>query len=242
MKQIYVHTVIDKNTSPYAERMTRIARELAKNPNDVIFSHWTAGPQGSSWGHGEGLQRAFSSVSTRPGIHVIADSDTVLLKRGWDDDVRKQLQDVHCFGVAYDAIGSFSAGPGPVQTYKSAPNLTWLAFDSASAAWQLFEPQRADGNLELSPVLQRLYGLRPGDQLLRDVGWQLPMFLFIHQLKSRNLDRKREVLQGLSEYHEEFHLNGEPFVAHQRGSSKHQFMSEPHSRPFYLACDRWLER
>jgi hypothetical protein len=242
LKPIYVHVVLDKGTLPYAQRMLRVAREQASDPGFTACT-WQAGSRGSSWGHGEGLQQAFTSVATKPpGIHVIADSDTVLLKRNWDVDIRKQLEDVHCFGAAYDRIGSFSAGDGPSQTYKTCPNLTWLAFDSASAPWHLFDPQRAETELELSPTLEQLYGLRPGDRLLRDVGWQLPMFLYVHQLKSRCLDRKREVLRSLPEYHEEWHLGTDPFLAHQRGSSKHPFMSDPHSRPFYMACDRWLER
>ncbi|MGH7753422.1 MAG: hypothetical protein ACREN5_11465, partial [Gemmatimonadales bacterium] len=47
-------------------------------------------------------------------------------------------------------------------------------------------------------------------------------------------------LHGTSDYHEEFHLRGRPFLVHQRGSHKHPFRSMPLSAPFYAAIESYL--
>jgi hypothetical protein len=49
------------------------------------------------------------------------------------------------------------------------------------------------------------------------------------------------VLKGLSDYHEEYHIErGVPFVAHQRGSMRHVYRSDPMSVAFYAAIDRHI--
>lgn len=245
MKKITIHCVSSPQTAEYANRMFYIAQKLALHPQLLTMRTHESGRQGSSRGHAEGLIDVFKSIDDE-GIHVIADSDTVLLRRGWDDDTRRMLaprllgEGWDFFGTAYDLKGSFSAGSGPVQAYKQCPTFTWLALDGDATRWQAFDPRPTEGTLPIRDALTaHIYGLDIGDELLRDVGWRLPEYMAMR--KWATLERGRAVLAGLSEYNEEFHLDGKPFVAHQRGSSKHRFMSDPHSRPFYETCQLYLE-
>jgi hypothetical protein len=49
------------------------------------------------------------------------------------------------------------------------------------------------------------------------------------------------VLKGLSDYHEEYHVDGNvPFVVHHRGSMKYKYRSDEISVNFYKAVDKWL--
>ena len=53
-------------------------------------------------------------------------------------------------------------------------------------------------------------------------------------------DNNSKVLKGCNPYHDEFHLDGTPFLAHQRGSMKHQFKLSILSKNFYFACEKYL--
>lgn len=237
---ITVHTVADAQTLPYATKMKEVAKDLALKQQFIDFRFYEKpSARTSSWGHGDGLRLVFSMLPHDGRINVIADSDTCVLSTGWDLMVRNVLivRKVHCFGPAYADIGEFGAGDGPVQTYKGTPNLTWVALHP-DVDWTSFDPQREDDTMEIStPEMSQTFGLPVGHTLLRDVGWQLPMFLRDRGLTSLALDRERKVLKDLPDYNEEWSFENVPFLAHQRGSSKHPFMSEPHSGPFYRRID-----
>jgi hypothetical protein len=253
---ITIHCVIEPKTQPYADRMQANALLLADEPSLLSFRYYPSGPRGSSWGHGEGLALAMQATKDAVGdIHVIADADTQQLAKGWDswlrlmllhgdEDERDEcpLPTAHVIGVTYEDRGGFSSGRTNVQTYKKLPNMTWFAFRGDTAPWWEFDPQRSETTLPITQENAYVYCLQPYDELLRDVGWRLPSFCVEHDLIARGLERERKAMQGLREYHEEWWLSNVMGIAHQRGSSKHAFMSETMSKPFYDAVDAWLAR
>ena len=95
--KINVHCVFDETTKNYAEYMCKVALQLANQPTQLsFFSHKPRDERRSSWTHGSGLISALTMCDRSTDINVIADSDTVLLKRGWDIDVYHVLKQYHC--------------------------------------------------------------------------------------------------------------------------------------------------
>lgn len=249
---IIVHCVVDELGDasgsgpggwPYFLAMKRQMKQLAARPELLArFSVVCPGVGGSgSQNHAEGLQDAMGSLASH-AINIICDSDTMVLAQGWDDLIRAALRHDHAVGTGYGAVGSFGPGDGLVQTYKRRPNFTWLAL-SDSIAPELWA--RCDLSSDLpnvstfaSDAEAEIFGLRAHQSLLHEVSWRWPQFLHDNRLITSCFDRTQRVaLQGLSGYHEEYSLDKVPFVAHQRGASKHPFMSQPHSAPFYAAVE-----
>lgn len=242
LRKINVRCVFDEQTKSYAEFAGKTAKKLAAHPELLTFTqHTPTDKRRGSWGHGQGLVEALSYCGNVEDINVMADSDTVLLRRGWDDVVREVLRTHHCFGTTFMNMGGFGTVNTSKYTYKNTPTFTWIAL-GPRLPWNELDPRREPTDMLIQDEEQaKLYGLTMGQTLLRDVGWRLPKFLQDHKLSAAGLKRGRVVLKGLSEYNEEFHLMpGDPFVAHQRGSNKHKFRSEPHSKAFYECCERWL--
>lgn len=181
-------------------------------------------------------------------IHVIADSDTVVVAKGWDDCLRHKLlnEGNAIVGTTYEDIGGFSSGTNTVQTYKKIPALTWCAL-SPMHDWHDLEvmPNKAHQVEITTPELAGIYNLPTGYSVFGEVGWQLPMYLHEHGLKYegwRQLKPSGEaiVLKGLSDYHEEFHVGNVPFITHHRGSLRHLYREDPISCKFYNAVDAYL--
>lgn len=242
MTRIDVRCVFDARTEGYARHMWAAAQRLANHPDMLAFHQHAPPPdRTSSWAHGEGLRGAMACCDGNDAINLVADSDTVVLKRGWDDDVRRVLVNFHCFGTTFMPVGGFGAGNEPTQMYKGKPTFTWVALRPGTR-WSGCDPQREHTTLKVdTQALAELYGIPRGWELLRDVGWRLPGFLNDNGLTGFGMGRCRKALTGLSDYHEEFELMGQPFVAHQRGSCRIPYMTDPRSREFYEACDRWVK-
>jgi hypothetical protein len=96
--------------------------------------------------------------------------------------------------------------------------------------------------------LSDIFGLPIGFSLLKDVGWELPFFLHDNQIPFKIFehikptDSKSIVLKGAYPYHDEFHLNGIPFLVHQRGSMKHVYRLDSISRDFYCKIGEFLNQ
>ena len=273
--KIHVHTSSDKGTINYVVFMWDTMRMLANKPDLLNLSvhcmGWTAadrlaymkntktyvvpdvqinhGLEGSV-GHGACIEDAL--MMTDDGdIHIIVDSDTVVLAKGWDDYVRQHLLDHHVgvFGATYENIGAFSTGAGVTQTYKGIPNVVWMAM-TPLARWQDLKALPAkETNIEITnETLAKTYGLPVGYHVLRDVAWQIPQYLVDHHInydgwKQRKPQTDAVVLKGLIDYHEEYHVDGTvPFVVHHRGSMKHPYRSHGVSSQFFSAVDAWLEQ
>jgi hypothetical protein len=196
--------------------------------------------------HAAGLNSAFRM--TGGCYDVIADCDTVIVAPHWDTVLARVLSEVGIVGASYEEIGGFSSGPGRRQTYKRLPNVTWVALSPAHDFRALDASHGLGRTVRIRTREQAaLYNLPIGSELLRDVGWQLPSYLAAHDITPLTMAHikpssgEARVLQGTSDYHEEFHLGGQPFLVHQRGSHKHPFRSMPLSAPFYAAIESYLK-
>jgi hypothetical protein len=200
---------------------------------------------GGSNGHAAGLNAAFAN--TGGGVDVIADTDTVVLKQDWDIFILDLLQQYGIVGTSYEEIGGASSGSGKTQTYKRLPSLTWIALSPRHDFTKLDAAPEKRANIVIaSDDLSALYNLPVGFELARDVGWKLPQYLRDRGIPSAVFDQVKpssaaaKAVKSGNDYHEEYHWQGEPFLAHQRGSHQHRFRVGDLSGSFYEACERYL--
>ncbi|MEK9569976.1 MAG: hypothetical protein VW124_13275, partial [Paracoccaceae bacterium] len=197
--------------------------------------------------HSAGLSSALSM--TGGAIDVIADTDTVMLQRNWDRLVAEMLDKTGIVATCYEDIGGFSSGTGKVQTYKRKPSLTWFAL-SPKYYWRGLDPRPAkQSNIAITnDELSQLYNLPIGHELVRDVGWHVPAYLHENNIPFLVFDQIKPTSSASTalktgvDYHEEFHLKGVPFLAHQRGSHKHPFRDNDISCSFYNSCDAYMHQ
>lgn len=271
---IHVHTQADKSTVPYAKFMWETMVSLANLPEllqltvhcmgptaAVRIDGWVANckstitpcdkgdPLHGSRGHGACVMEALAMTGDGT-IHVIADSDTVIIARGWDDYLRQRLvtdpDRVSILGSTYEDLGGFSSGASLIQTYKQVPSLTWCAL-SPFHDWRDLNvmPNKAHQVAITTPELASIYNLPIGSSVFGEVGWQLPQYVHDHKLsydgwKQLKPTKDASVLKGLSDYHEEFHTGGVPFVVHHRGSMRHVYRGDKTSTRFYSTVDAYL--
>jgi hypothetical protein len=207
-------------------------------------------PMNGSSGHACCIDDALTMFDDG-NIHIIADSDTVMVAKGWDDLVRIKLinEGVGLFGVTYEGIGGFSSGGGHSQTYKDIPNLVWAAM-SPKHAWKAIDSVRPRKGRDI-PITNanesKTYNLPVGYSVLRDVGWQIPQYIRDNRISYEGLEHLKpsgsrvKIIRGLSDYHEEFHVGSVPFVIHQRGSLRHSYRGDQVSVTFYNAAETWIK-
>lgn len=269
---IHVHTQCDKSTVPFAQFMWETMLSLANHPEYVQLTVHCMGPtaavRASGWpgkfqsiitptpkgdplngsrGHGVCAMEALSMTGDGD-IHVICDSDTVMVSKGWDDYLRLQLLDngVMIVGSTYEDIGGASSGSSKVQTYKKIPTLTWCAL-SPLHDWRKLDviPNKGHMIAITTQELSDTYNLPIGYTTFGEVGWQIPRYVRDNDLMFegwRQLKPSKDalVLKGLDDYHEEFHAGGAPFVVHHRGSMRHAYRGDRISNLFYGAVDKYL--
>lgn len=180
-------------------------------------------------------------------ISILADSDTVMLQRGWDVTFEKILSKYDMTGIAYEDINGYSSGTGKLQTYKNLPAGAWLAMSTIhQVKWSELDMTQGSTTPILidTDELSRIYNLPVGYSVFPgEAGWRIPQFIYEHKLTYLTLSHVKptktaKVIKTGQDYHEEFWLpDGTPIIAHQRGSRKHAFRSMPLSAPFYDACD-----
>lgn len=268
---IHVHMPCEKATAPYARYAWETMRLLANSPDRLRLTIHsigsTAGERLSdlpnsgyvvtrtlraekelagSWGHACCIMHALSSACDGD-VHVICDSDTVVVARGWDDYLRRRIviDGMGFIGTTYEDVGGFSSGTSAVQTYKRAPTFTFAAFNPKHD-WRDLDvlPDKEKQIAITDERLSRLYGLPIGHSVFGEAGWQVPQFVSDNGILCDGWEHvkptgKAVVLEGLADYNEEFHAQGTPFVVHQRGSLRHVFREDKMSRRFYDTCDAW---
>lgn len=205
-----------------------------------------------STAHGACIEDALR-MTDDGAIHLLVDGDTVVLTKGWDDYIRIALLDrrVGIMGTAVEDIGGFTSGAGNVQMAKNLPTVAWCALSPRHRWRDLKAMPRKETNIRITTELQsKVYNLPVGFEVLRDVAWQIPEYLHDNSIPYEAWTQLKPsgraiVLKGLSDYHEEYHLNGAdaslPFVVHQRGSMRHAYRTDRISKSFYGAVDTWLE-
>lgn len=273
---IHVHTQTDQSTIEYVKFMWATMLTLSNQPSLLKLTvhcfdersieavtnaklpnatavmvrrpTWlnNAGTMSGSSGHAACVEAA-CQMMIDDDIHIIADSDTVVLLPGWDDNVRNTLTNVGIVGTTYENIGGFSSGTGKSQTYKNIPNVVWCAMRPGYPWDQLQVQPYKDRDVYITDAkLSKIYNLPVGYTVLRDVAWQIPEFLDKHNVQYLGLKQLKPtkdavVLKGITDYHEEYHTeDGVPFVVHQRGSLRHAYRQAKISKQFYDAVDSYL--
>lgn len=220
----------------------------AKSYNVPNTDGGVPGSRGGSTSHGVLVEHGLA-MTDDGDIHLNVDSDTVMLAKGWDDYVRIQLLDkgIGIIGVTFEDIGGFSTSAGKQQTFKGIPYTAWLAMSPAHRWRDLKVMPQKQSDIQIENEGQsKIYNLPIGYSLLRDVGWQIPEYLHnrgINYVGWKHLKGSKTavVLKGLSDYHEEFHVeNDVPFVVHHRGSLRHSYRSDGMSKQFYDRIDAYL--
>jgi len=202
-----------------------------------------------STAHGACIEHALA-MTDDGDIHILVDSDTVVLAKGWDDYVRCELLDkrIGTVGATYEDVGGFTSGGGNVQTYKGIPNVVWMAL-SPVHRWRDLKamPRKGDDIHITNDGLSKTYGLPVGYHVLRDVAWQIPEYLTQRNIsyvgwKQLKPTKEAIVLKNLSDYHEEYQVTADnvPFVVHHRGSMRHNYRGDRISQNFYTAVDTYL--
>jgi len=201
---------------------------------------------GGSNGHAAGLNAATRHLKS-DAFHVIADADTAILMRFWDQKIRDLLKDYDVVGAPYEDIGGFTSGDGPVQTYKKFPNAVWLAFSDRLTLTNINWFPAKEGNIAINTdALCKLYNLPKGRELIRDVGWILPQYIASQGGNSFSFDHIKPsspnaiALRTGFDYHEEYQIDGVPFVGHHRGSHRHPFRQSDMSNAFFDAVEAYL--
>lgn len=202
--------------------------------------------------HALGLHDIFSKpFGSNTLARVVADSDTVMLARGWDEMLLESMKSCDVLGTEYEDIGGFSSGNGLVQTYKRRPIVIWLAYKPEHfPVFNGVDLKHLKQQLLLinSDVLSKRYNLPIGHSLFREVAWQLPELYDKHGLRDAILKRvnvttsEAKAVKSGCDYNEEYHLNGVPYVGHQRGSLSKAFRKHNLSKIFYDAVDAWVSK
>jgi len=271
--KIHCHTQADKSTVLYAKFMWETMRSLANHPDELSLTVHCMGPSAAdrfnsyslpqstgmvipgyqvnkngSMGHGIAVMSALAMTGNED-IHLIVDSDTCVIVKGWDDYIRQKLiiENFGIIGSTYEDQGGICSGAGAVQTYKGIPSVTWCAL-SPKHDWRTLKvlPSK-DHRIKISTKeLSETYNLPQGNSVFGEVGWQIPQYLRDHNLtyegwKQLKPDSGAIVLKGLNNYHEEFHTRGEPFIVHHRGSLRHAFRVDKMSIQFYACVEERIK-
>lgn len=266
---INVHTASDKATTDYVRFMWETMLKLADNRELLRLHIHCIGPsaadqlrsliqsqtyvvsearEGGSFGHAACIMDAFK-LMIDDEIHIICDSDAFVVAKGWDNLVRlKASLGIGMAGTTYEELGGFSSGTGNVQTYKQIPTFTW-AMLGAGPPWNSLNvmPNKDHRILIENDQMSKIYNLPVGHHVFGEAGYQLPLFLHQNNVKYeawKQLKPSKDavVLFGLSDYHEEYHVDDVPFVVHHRGSLRHPYRSSKLSKAFFEKVDAWIEQ
>lgn len=268
-----IHIVMSGNTFEYFEYCVKNHTSLADDPGLLSFCAYALDkkgydlaaqflekkggwngeavrlPDGSgSIGHMLGLNAIFAKIDGDDDPNVISDADCIVLMKGWDAWLRKQLKTHKAIGTTYEDVGGFSSGSDTVQTYKRVPNFSWCALGSGPD-WSNVDTSSDKGSPFAIATQEQseTFNLPIGFSVYREPCWQFPIFLKQRGVTPYPLDfvrptseKAKAVLSG-EDYHTEYQLlDGTPYVAHQRGSMSKRFRVHHLSKTFYDACEAYI--
>ena len=252
MIEIYVPT--SAFSMPYFDYLVKNYQNTADCPSKISFHPVILRGYGSM-GHANGIRDCLDAPSSSDNVvRIIADSDTVMLCKGWDSillTICKPGKRI-VMGTSYEAIGGFSSGNSTVQTYKNRSTMSWIAIPTfILPEFKTFDTSPVkQANISINSIeLSQRFGLPIGYELLRDACWSLPQFLDENGIEDTPLYHAKPTMDALAlktgnDYHEEYQIiNSEftvPFVGHQRGSMKHPFRGNDISKSFYDQVENYL--
>lgn len=266
---INIHATVSSNSLGYYRYMRANYKALTSAANELRFFVYCLDERSASrlrgdgsifhleplafgrgsGGHARAIEKAIENC-VKEQINIIADTDVVIFEQGWDNrlvDVMIERKLYGIVGTRLEDIGGFSTGETQYQQYKKKPSTTWMALSPDYDFSGLQVRPDKDNVIEVKDqALAVLYNLPIGYFVVKDTGWQIPSFLDQHKIPYFALEivkptaANARALAGADPYHDEFHWDGVPFLAHQRGSMTHYFRIDPLSVDFYDACDRYL--
>lgn len=262
---VNIHTTVSDFSFPFFEYMKENYTNTSSKKNELVFYAYCLDNKSynkasqivnsiksiesrGTDGHCNGVKSIFSNLknTAADSFDIICDSDTVMLVNSWDIIIENILRKVGILGSSYEKIGGYSSGNSNVQTYKNKPNLTWFAISRRYDFSKIQLDPGKNSHLDISNErLSDLYQLPIGYKLLKDAGWQIPSYLNDNSIPYKTLSHEKptalaKVLKTNQDYHEEFQLDGIPFVAHQRGSMSKEFRKHKLSKSFYDVLDAYF--
>lgn len=261
-----VHIVVSKATRAYFDYCVANHVEMADKPENLNFCAYCldqetfdtipnylsriALPFGNSGSiaHMLGIKASLQNFEENE-INIIADSDTVMLIKGWDTILTRLMKYQDVVGTIYEDIGGFSSGSDTAQTYKRVPNFTWCALTTRQS-WD-FDVSADKANLFPIETEQhsKAFNLPIGYSLFREPCWKFPLYLYENFISYYSLEfvrptsGKAKAVTSGEDYHTEYTLDdGTPFVAHQRGSMSKAFKVHPLSKSFYDAVEAYIRK
>lgn len=267
---IVIHTAVSSNSLKYYDFLRKNYSNLSSGKYTIVHKAYCLDPKSfqklkksnrlgeviycgdvkGSYGHALAINQALKTL-TPNAVNIISDSDIAIVFQNWDSLLFDLLNgDIPCsvLGTQLEPIGGFSSGDSKFQQYKQKPTTTWLAVSPKYDFKKLSVlPDKSTFKKIKSEKEALLYNLPKGYYLVKDTGWQIPKYLNDNQFPYKVLDivspksSDAIVLKGISEYHDEFHYKGKPFLVHQRGSMRHKFRVDPLSKHFYNSVDQFLE-
>lgn len=229
-------------------KAAQIANDLKMIRTNAI--NVSAAISGGSFGHAACIMSAFSMINNdEQCAHVICDSDAFVVAKGWDSYVKQRIihDEIGMMGTTYENVGGFSSGTTNVQTYKKLPTFTWCALNPKHQ-WSTLDvmPNKELKILVSNDDLSKIYNLPIGHFVFGEAGYQLPKFIHDNNISCEGWlqlkpSKTAKVTSGLSDYHEEFHVNDTPFVVHHRGSLRHKYRESQLSIDFFAKVDPWIE-
>jgi len=267
--KINIHTVFSNHSKEYYEYMIQNHIEKSSDENDLMFFGYCLDGDSEVSGcnkvyslpkiaagvptsdlHGHGLNYTLKEVihqeNLNDEINVFADSDSVILMRNWDYVLVNLLTYNGIVGTTFEKIGGFCSGDGKTQTYKNKPSITWMALSPKHDWTEMDLMPEMGSTIEIdTEEKSEIFELPLGYNLLRDTGWKLPIFLHENKIPFLGFehvapgDPQSIALKDCENYNEEYQIEGEPFLGHQRGSRKRKFRKTPLSSKFYNSCEAY---
>lgn len=244
MKQNYLNTATKHKLIFYCYCLDDESYKKSSNVSIAI----KAQPGTGTTGHCNGIKEALSNLknTTHDSIDIISDCDTVMLANSWDVITENILKYVGILGTSYERIGGYSSGNCDIQTYKNKPNATWIAMSKKYDFSKMdMKPDKGNHLIISNEELSELYQLPIGYKLLKDSGWQIPSYLKDNNIPYKSLVQEKptdnaKIIKTGDNCHEEYHLDGEPFLAHQRGSLSRGYRQHQLSKLFYNVLDEYF--
>lgn len=190
-------------------------------------------------GHACGLNSIVRNMASLKGHNIIIDADCAILKKNWDLLICKFLKNFDIIGTNYEEKGGFTSGNGINQTYKKLPNPVFMGVKNGINLSDLdWMPDKKKNLKIVNKELSDTFNLPIGYELVRDVGWRLPIIIYeknysIKVTKYIPLQSKLRVLRTGTDYNQEYHFDKIPFLGHQRGSARFEFKKSKYSKKFY---------
>lgn len=282
---ILIHTFVSKETIPYFKYMRdnynyysknklefwlytfdSTVENIFKNKHNTVLLDLNIPAEIPDFAHPG--YRHYLTIKTalnnfkKESINIIADTDTVVMLKNWDEYIYDMLKNNYCVGCQYNTIWH----------YKNYPCFIWAAFgENCGFDYILKEPFPnktniykflthnesefynyifySESHIKMNSDLLKKHNFENDYKsvMIADVGWDFPKFLVDNNLKYKvfdnisNFDFRHRFLNGyMAVNHVEYHINDIAFLAHQESGTARPFRKVSESSEFYEAYEKMI--